>query len=74
MGEKAQLREKNAPRASMVHFVKYVLLVLAPPHCTLHLGIHVGMPLFAPYRDSCHAFLDVHACFHPIRVAFLHVF
>lgn len=51
MGEKAQLLEKNALRASMVHFVKYVQLVLVPPHCIINLGIDVDMPPFAPYRN-----------------------
>lgn len=37
MGERAQLPEKNAPRDSMVLFVKYVQLVIVPPHCNINL-------------------------------------
>ena len=42
MGEKAQLLEKNALRACMVHFVKYVQLVLVPLHCSINPGIHTA--------------------------------
>lgn len=51
MGEQAQLPEKNVLRASMVHFVKYVQMVLVPPHCNINLGIHLGMPTFAQSRN-----------------------